>query len=774
MLVPLRRVSDAKIEFDPAGMVDGPIDQAASKVRRWDHTQEKFPQGSIPIQSEWIELENGIQVRFGPNESAEKSTLDNSEYRTGDYWLIPSRAANNAIEWPTDQADDDVTVVEGQNVSVSQPIAQPAQGIEHNYALMALVEIEEDKKIQQVYDKRILFPPLLRALDRAGDIISGDLDIRGQLSATTKKEDDSLDTRFVVLKNGNVGIGVPTPENTLEVDGKIQTIDLSVTGQFAAKTFQAKTYEIVQNPTSGTPVSYGLIQAVPPEQNTEPRQIQFSVSDGNGATPETETVFTFLNGNVGIGKTPNSQDSQYLLEVAGSIKLEEGEGINEFSNDGELADNSNSAVPTEQAVKTYAAQKAGDVTQNFSALGLTCTSLTLASKPVNAILDSTLTADSSTAIPTEKAVKAYAAQKAGDVTQNFSALGLTCTSLTLASKPVNAILDSTLTADSSTAIPTEKAVKAYAAQKAGDVTQNFSALGLTCTSLTLASKPVNAILDSTLTADSSTAIPTEKAVKAYAAQKAGDVTQNFSALGLTCTSLTLASKPVNAILDSTLTADSSTAIPTEKAVKAYAAQKAGDVTQNFSALGLTCTSLTLASKPVNAILDSTLTGDSSTAIPTEKAVKAYAAQKSGDENQDFSAKEIKATKVLVKDLKVENLDVEDLTSRGYYQVSSAVYKEDIKPLSRQTTSDALGKLNPVAFKYKNSESDELYAGFLAEEVPDFLASSDHQAVKVMDVVAVLTKAVQDNRAVIKDLAKQLKQQNQEIARLKQVITQQEP
>ena len=37
----------------------------------------------------------------------------------------------------------------------------------------------------------------------------------------------------------------------------------------------------------------------------------------------------------------------------GSIGVQLGESINEFSSDGTLSGNSNTAVPTEQAVKTY-------------------------------------------------------------------------------------------------------------------------------------------------------------------------------------------------------------------------------------------------------------------------------------------------------------------------------------------------------------------------------------------------------------------------------------
>ncbi|AXT52787.1 hypothetical protein D1818_18870 [Aquimarina sp. BL5] len=54
------------------------------------------------------------------------------------------------------------------------------------------------------------------------------------------------------------------------------------------------------------------------------------------------------SGNVGIDRTPTAK-----LDVNGDLKLENGTSVNEISTDGTLASNSNNAVPTERAVKTY-------------------------------------------------------------------------------------------------------------------------------------------------------------------------------------------------------------------------------------------------------------------------------------------------------------------------------------------------------------------------------------------------------------------------------------
>ncbi len=57
-------------------------------------------------------------------------------------------------------------------------------------------------------------------------------------------------------------------------------------------------------------------------------------------------------GNVGIGTT-GIAGPEAKLEINGDLKLQQGVSVNEFSNDSAFNDNSDLAVPTEKAVKTY-------------------------------------------------------------------------------------------------------------------------------------------------------------------------------------------------------------------------------------------------------------------------------------------------------------------------------------------------------------------------------------------------------------------------------------
>ena len=81
--------------------------------------------------------------------------------------------------------------------------------------------------------------------------------------------------------------------------------------------------------------------------------------------------------------------------------------------------------------------------------------------------------------------------------------------------------------------------------------------------------------------------------------------------------------------------------------------------------------------------------------------------------------------------------------------SSRDYKENISPLSIETAQAALNELEPVTYNYK-AESSEQYVGFIAEDVPELVAMGDRKSLSPMDIVAVLTKAVQEQQKMIQE------------------------
>ena len=89
-----------------------------------------------------------------------------------------------------------------------------------------------------------------------------------------------------------------------------------------------------------------------------------------------------------------------------------------------------------------------------------------------------------------------------------------------------------------------------------------------------------------------------------------------------------------------------------------------------------------------------------------------------------------------------------LTAGGTWQsASSRATKRDIRTLEVADALAALQGLDPVRFYYKAEPGDE-YLGFVAEDVPDLVATADHQRLGPLDIVAVLTKVVQQQQAAM--------------------------
>jgi hypothetical protein len=96
-----------------------------------------------------------------------------------------------------------------------------------------------------------------------------------------------------------------------------------------------------------------------------------------------------------------------------------------------------------------------------------------------------------------------------------------------------------------------------------------------------------------------------------------------------------------------------------------------------------------------------------------------------------------------------------VTAGGVWtDASSRQYKENISNLTPEEAIAALERLNPVKFNYK-VEKDEKYVGFIAEDVPDLVAMDDRQSLSAMDIVAVLTKVLQDQQKRIDELETRL-------------------
>jgi photosystem II stability/assembly factor-like uncharacterized protein len=129
---------DDALEIVLAGAVPADLVADPSRhplLRRWD--QRPTGTDALEIVPEtWIELEDGVQVRFAAD----------AEYRAGDHWSIPARTVTGDVEWPRDAS--------------GVPLARPPAGIEDRYCRLGIIEVAMDGTITALTDCRYIFPPL--------------------------------------------------------------------------------------------------------------------------------------------------------------------------------------------------------------------------------------------------------------------------------------------------------------------------------------------------------------------------------------------------------------------------------------------------------------------------------------------------------------------------------------------------------------------------------------------------------------------------------------
>jgi hypothetical protein len=96
-----------------------------------------------------------------------------------------------------------------------------------------------------------------------------------------------------------------------------------------------------------------------------------------------------------------------------------------------------------------------------------------------------------------------------------------------------------------------------------------------------------------------------------------------------------------------------------------------------------------------------------------------------------------------------------VTAGGVWtDVSSREAKDDIRSLTADEARTTLAALEPVKFAYK-ADPTERHVGFVAEDVPDLVAQKDRKTLSPMDIVAVLTRVVQEQQQRIEELTAKL-------------------
>ncbi len=98
-----------------------------------------------------------------------------------------------------------------------------------------------------------------------------------------------------------------------------------------------------------------------------------------------------------------------------------------------------------------------------------------------------------------------------------------------------------------------------------------------------------------------------------------------------------------------------------------------------------------------------------------------------------------------------------LTVGGVWtNASSRALKENIEPLPLEDALAALGDLQAVQYNYIVEPGDP-QVGFIAEDVPDLVATPDRKALAPTDIVGVLTRVVQEQQKTIDALLERVQQ-----------------
>jgi hypothetical protein len=100
------------------------------------------------------------------------------------------------------------------------------------------------------------------------------------------------------------------------------------------------------------------------------------------------------------------------------------------------------------------------------------------------------------------------------------------------------------------------------------------------------------------------------------------------------------------------------------------------------------------------------------------------------------------------------------TGGVWTNASSRALKDNIVDLPTADAKKTLEGLQPVTYTYKVAPNEH-HVGFIAEDVPDLVATTDRKGLSSMDIVAVLTSVVKDQQKTIDELKTRLDEmQNQ--------------
>jgi Family of unknown function (DUF6519)/Chaperone of endosialidase len=543
-------------------------------------------------------------------------------------------------------------------------------------------------------------------------------------------------------------------------------------------------------------------------------------------TTQVGTINQALNGKANSQGAATQDFQTKNLTTSGSLKVQNGATIQTFSSDGNFTLSSDAAVPTEKAVKTYVdrrvdavsqivdqtllqsaggkADRNGDANEDFQANNLKLFGDLQLQGPIaitNFSDNGQLSPSTDTTLSTTKAVKTYVDGRIAALNQTLNA-------------QVTAL----------------NQVFGQKANQSGAATQDFETRNLQIQgTLQLRNgTPVVAFSnDGNLTLNSDEAIPTEKAVKTYVDNRVATIVRSLSTQNATpvptpaptpapTSDLTSVSTPDPTPDPTPTPAPSSAPAPTFMIDRAPESLRLGTGTdpakllvQGTAAIfspGTTISAnndspvLTLQGNPTPPLhLGDVITADSQTRIVTQLDPLTVNTPFGNDlthvvfthqqpvvrlQSPDGSTQLVIAAQDQQGDVIIGttnpntkinvSADVEvigNIQAHNFANASSRTLKENIVELSGMESRLLLHALHPVKFQFRADPQHKTHTGFIAEDVPDLLTSEDKTAINSLEIVAVLTKTVQDQQQAISQMARMISQQQTQIAQLAEKLEQ---
>lgn len=174
-LLPVQSIKTTAMTVLLGGTPDSTIGSDSSLhplLRRWDQTAGDPAEGGLTLATDnaafiqegvWLTLEDGVQILFEAASlgtsglSAANQIAVSNQYRTGDYWLIPTRTATGDVEWPKVIGNNGNPETDAQGNFI--PVALPPHGITHHYAPLAIVNVDANNGVTVTSDDRTTFAP---------------------------------------------------------------------------------------------------------------------------------------------------------------------------------------------------------------------------------------------------------------------------------------------------------------------------------------------------------------------------------------------------------------------------------------------------------------------------------------------------------------------------------------------------------------------------------------------------------------------------------------